>query len=102
MRRLLNLPTPRTVEDIPAQPPEPQICNVHNVEMIEKGEVIMVCPEEGCGQFEIQQDLQSIPLWSYNCQECNWCYPTPVEDRCVICNQDVAEQLEQLINNVRN
>ena len=90
----LDLPAPRD------QGP-PQICIIHDRELEIKNAVILQCPEEECEIIAVRGDLQKLALYYVNCKACNYCYPSPDPEKCVICDEDTREILERRIKIVR-
>lgn len=92
---MLNLPKPR---DRGA----PQVCIFHKRELEIKNGLVMQCPVEECEIIAVRNDLKGIPMWFVSCNKCNYSYPSPDPEKCIICDPEVRASLESTIDAVRS
>ena len=92
---MLNLPTPRDRG-------KPNTCVTHGTPLEIQNELLLQCPEEGCEVIAVRNDLQKkLALYFVTCNKCNYTYPSPDPEKCIICNPETAEALETMVNEAR-
>ena len=81
---------------------KPNHCKFHDLELVPFDDIVNKCTYKGCMMISVRQDLvNAATSYWYHCNTCNNIYPTLTAGVCTICNQDVQNQWEQLISQVR-
>ena len=92
---MLNLPKPRDRG-------KPQVCVEHDKTLTIANELLLQCPVEDCEIIAVRQDLQKkLKLYFVTCKVCNYCYPSPDPTKCIICDADTREILDQMVTDAR-
>ena len=92
---MLNLPKPRDRG-------KPQVCVDHKKALVIANELLLQCPVEDCEIIAVRNDLQKkLKLYFVTCKTCNYCYPSPDPEKCVICDEETQARLDQMVTDAR-
>ena len=93
---MLDLPKPRDRGKAP-------VCVIHNNRPLEiKNELLMQCPVEECEIIAVRNDIsRKLALWYVTCKKCNYCYPSPDPEKCIICDEATRARLDQMVTEAR-